>query len=52
MPENKESLGRKGNGPLSRNFDSPKAEENKLSKKVTIGKIEGEECATPAASGG
>ena len=51
-PENNESLGRKGNGPLSRNFDSPKADEKRLSKKVTTGTWERLELANPATAGG
>ena len=49
MPESKESLERKGKGPLSRNFDIPKAAENRLSKKVPTVKQEKEEPAAPSA---
>ena len=38
IPEHKASLGRKGKGPLSKNFDIPAAAENMLSRKVTAGK--------------
>ena len=51
-PENKESLGRKGKGPLSRNFDSPKAAEHRLSKNVTTGHLERLDPAIPSTSGG
>ena len=51
-PENKDSLLRKGTGPLSRNFDSPKADENRLSKKVATGNVERLDTASPCASGG
>ena len=43
MPENNESLGRNGKGPLSRNLERPKAEEKRLSKKVATGKMESSE---------
>jgi hypothetical protein len=51
-PENKASLGRKGKGPLSRNFDSPKADENRLRKKVATGNGERLELASPSTVGG
>ena len=51
-PENKESLLRKGTGPLSRNFDSPKADENRLSKKVATGKGGMVDPASPSGFGG
>ena len=51
-PENNDSLLKKGRGPLSRNFDSPKAAEHRLSKKVTTGHLERLDPAIPSTSGG
>jgi hypothetical protein len=45
-------LGRKGKGPLSRNFDRPKADEKRLSRKVATGNGERLELANPCTSGG
>ena len=52
MPKSRESLGRKGKGPLRKNLDIPKAEVNTLSENVITGKVESSEPAKPCVIGG
>ena len=52
IPKSRESLGRKGMGPLRKNLDMPKAEVNTLREKVMTGKVESSEPAKPWMMGG